>query len=93
MFLFKSKVMEQHLDIGDQKGRVVRNITQYLNKKENNGDDKARVLRMLYKAKELLEEEGNKEKKKGKEGINRSTKVILRNIEDRLIKIKKRGRP
>ena len=48
---------------------------------------------MLYKAKELLEEEGNKEEEKGEEGINRSIEVILKSIEDRLIKIKKRGRP
>ena len=38
---------------------------------------------MLYEAKELLEEE------KWEEETNRSTKVILRSIKDRLIKIKK----
>ena len=44
---------------------------------------------MLYDVKELLEEEGNKEKKKGEEGINRYIKIILKSIEDRLIKIKR----
>ena len=44
---------------------------------------------MLYKVKELLEKEGNKKEKKGKEEINHSIKVILKSIKDRLIKIKK----
>ena len=48
---------------------------------------------MLYDAKELLEEGGNKKEEKGEEETNRPTKIILKSIEDRLIKIKKRGRP
>ena len=35
---------------------VIRNILDYLIEKENDGDDEARVLHLLYEARELLEE-------------------------------------
>ena len=71
--------------------RAISNISAYIAEKENDGDGEARVLHLLYEARELLEEGVGQDARdaRNEEGSTRSTEVILQSIEDRLTKIEK----
>ena len=73
--------------------KAISNISDYLTEKENDDDGEARVLHLLYEARELLEE-GKRQDVRGvreEEGSTRSAEVILQSIEDRLTKIEKQN--
>ena len=73
--------------------KAISNISDYLTEKENDDDDEARTLHLLYKARELLEKGKRQDVRdvREKEGSTRFVKVILQNIEDRLTKIEKQN--
>ncbi|ERF71904.1 hypothetical protein EPUS_09356 [Endocarpon pusillum Z07020] len=75
--------------------KAISNISDYLAEKENDGEGEARVLHLLYEARELLEEGKGQDARaaQDEEGSTRSTEVILQSIEDRLTKIEKQNLP
>ena len=74
---------------------AIRNISDYLIEKENDGEGEVRVLHLLYEVMELLEEgkgqdvEGTQEEERS----TRSTETILQSIEDRLTRIEGQNQP
>ena len=73
--------------------KVISNILDYLIEKENDGDDEAWVLYLLYEVRELLKKEKRQDVRdvREKEESTRFVEVILQNIKDRLTKIEKQN--
>ena len=59
--------------------KAISNILDYLTEKENDDNDEARVLHLLYETREMLEKEKRQVVKgaREEEGLTRSAKAIL----------------
>ena len=59
--------------------KVISNISDYLTEKENDDDDEARALHLLYEARELLKKEKRQDVRgaREKERLTRFVEVIL----------------